>query len=70
MILRYIRYGLWFIVCIVLQSTVFESLRVWGSKPDLLLIIVCLSALMRGSKNGADPGFYLGYLKMFCWANI
>ncbi len=48
---------------LVLQSAVFPHLRVFGVKPDSLLVIVVSYALINGSLGGAILGLFGGLLQ-------
>ena len=51
---------------ILLQTTVFSSLnwlKLWGVKPDLILIIVVYAAFWKGSMRGAMVGFAGGIIE-------
>ncbi len=61
--MRYVYITLLFILCLILQSTVFSIATVAGIKPDLVLILVVLFALIRGSREGAVVGFIGGLLQ-------
>lgn len=63
MVLRAVIYILLFIVSIILQSTLFHYLDIAGTKPDLLLVIIVLLAILRGEKSGALIGFVYGFLE-------
>lgn len=56
-------YTILFIVSVILQSTVFHFLQIEGVKPDLLLIVVILVAVLKGTKFGAGLGFVYGLLE-------
>lgn len=50
------------IVNMILESTVFQYLRIWGVKPDFSIIIIVAYAIMRGSAYGAFIGLGSGLL--------
>lgn len=56
-------YTVLFFVAVILQTTVLHFLQIGGVKPDLLLIIVILAAVMRGKRMGAGLGFIYGLLE-------
>lgn len=60
---RIFLFALLFFVSVILQSTLFHFLKIGGVKPDLLLIIVILSAVMNGKKTGAGLGFAYGLME-------
>lgn len=45
-----------------LQTALFASLSLWGVRPDLVLLVVCVIALHRGVAEGAGAGFFAGLL--------
>lgn len=48
---------------IILQSTLFEFLKVFNVRPDLCLLIVVYAALKRGSTAGMFTGFAGGMME-------
>lgn len=46
----------------VLQSTVFDVIRIRGISPNLNVMIIVSFALLRGSKEGSIIGFFSGLL--------
>ena len=54
MIRRILFYSGLFLISIILQSTIFHYLKIGGVKPDLLLVIVVLSAVLNGRRTGAS----------------
>jgi len=50
------------ITCYVLQGTVFAAISFGGVVPNLVLILTCSLALMRGQKTGLLIGFFSGLL--------
>ena len=50
-------------VCVFLQTTVFSWLKLWGVKPDLVLIVVLYAAFWKGSTRGAVVGFTGGIIE-------
>jgi len=63
MILRGAVYAGLFIISIVLQSTLFHFLKIGGTKPDLLLVVVILVAVLKGEKAGTVLGFFYGFFE-------
>jgi len=63
MMLRGAVYTGLFILSIVLQSTLFHFLKIGGTKPDLLLVIVVMVAVLKGEKAGALLGFFYGFFE-------
>lgn len=56
-------YALIFVVCIVLQSTLFHYIKIGGTQPDLLLVIVILVSVLKGKRAGAGLGLVYGFLE-------
>lgn len=54
--------GIILIVAFILQSTIFHYLEVWGTKPNLIIMIIVYFALIRGSVEGAIVGLFAGVL--------
>lgn len=50
------------LVCFLLQTSVFDLLRLAGTVPNVLLILVCSVSVMRGQKEGMITGFFGGLL--------
>ena len=63
MIRRVFFYSGLFLLSIILQSTLLHFFKIGGVKPDLLLIVVILSAVLNGKKTGAGVGFAYGLLE-------
>ena len=54
-----------YVLSLVLETTVFGKLSVFGAKPDLVLIVIVLVALHRGPLPGEIYGFIGGLLEDF-----
>ncbi|MBO8137259.1 MAG: rod shape-determining protein MreD [Desulfotomaculum sp.] len=54
-----------FAVALVLQATIFDFFRIFGVKPDLVLLLVIFYGFIYGSKEGAFVGFLGGLLVDF-----
>lgn len=52
-------------VALILQATIFDFIRIFGVKPDLVLIIVACYGFIHGSREGAFLGFLGGLLTDF-----
>ncbi|MDR0305616.1 MAG: rod shape-determining protein MreD [Chitinispirillales bacterium] len=50
----------WFLLCIVLQSTVIPHISIFSIKPDLLLLALFLMSTKAGVMAGVYVGFFLG----------
>lgn len=50
-------------LCILLQTTLFSSLKICGVKPDLILIVVLYASLWKGVRRGVVVGFIGGMLE-------
>lgn len=46
----------------VLQSTLFEGIRIKGISPNFSIMIIVSFALLRGSKEGSIVGFFAGLI--------
>ncbi|MGL4361985.1 MAG: rod shape-determining protein MreD [Cellulosilyticaceae bacterium] len=46
----------------ILETTIFQSIRIGGVAPNFMVIIVVSFALLRGSKEGAIIGFFAGLI--------
>jgi rod shape-determining protein MreD len=49
-------------VAVVVQATIMGSIQVLGGTPDLVLVLLLVIALLRGSVFGAIGGFWAGFL--------
>ena len=59
---RIIYTGLTIIIFFVMQTSVFEMLKLADVVPNVLLILISSTALMRGQKEGMLVGFFSGLL--------
>lgn len=59
---RVITTGLLVIIFFVLQTSVFEMLKLADTMPNVLVILVSSMAVMRGQKEGMLTGFFCGLL--------
>lgn len=50
------------LACFLLQTSVFDLFRLANTVPNVLLILVCSVAVMRGQKEGMLVGFFCGLL--------
>jgi rod shape-determining protein MreD len=64
--MRWLRYFLVVITLVVLQTTLFPELRVFGAAPDLLLVAAVAVGYERGPEAGAVFGF-VGGLAIDCF---
>ncbi|MBQ1251990.1 MAG: rod shape-determining protein MreD [Firmicutes bacterium] len=60
-VVPYLLYSIAALVCIFLQQEVFVHLQIFHAKPDLLLLLVVMSALKTDWKNGVAVGLLLGF---------
>lgn len=60
MVIRRVRLVLLVVTLVVLQTTVFPHLRVFGAIPDLLLVATVAVAFEEGPQTGAIFGFVSG----------
>ncbi len=49
-------------LCVVVQSSILGGIDVFGGTPDLVLVALVATALLRGSVFGAAAGFWAGFL--------
>lgn len=50
------------LVNLILESTVFQNLRIYGVKPDFSVVLIVAYAILRGSSYGAFIGLGAGML--------
>ncbi|MFZ3170570.1 MAG: rod shape-determining protein MreD [Carboxydocellales bacterium] len=60
MLVRWAVLALLLVISLVLETTLFHWLSVWGVQPDLVLVLVVFFALFSGSSGGAFFGFLGG----------
>jgi len=48
---------------LILQTTAFNYLAIYGIKPNLILILVILNGFLRGTREGAFLGFSAGLMQ-------
>ena len=48
-------------ICFILQTSVFELIKLAGITPNILLILISSVAVMRGQKPGMIVGFFSGF---------
>jgi len=48
--------------CYILQSSIFSRLTIAGIQPNIILMLVCVIGITRGSKEGMFVGFVCGLL--------
>ncbi len=58
--IRVLAYIAMIYLLLLFQTTVLESVRILGVKPNLLMLFIVSAALMRGSVEGAILGFFTG----------
>ena len=58
----FVRIGLLILLAVVIQVSGFSGIRVFGSVPDLVPLVVAAIALFGGSTAGATTGFACGLL--------
>lgn len=63
MMRRVLFFAVMFVGSVVLQSTLFHFIKLDGVKPDLLLVVVVLSAVLQGKRTGAAVGFGYGLIE-------
>jgi len=51
------------VVALVIQLTLINSVTILGIKPDLILIVVVVFSLLKGTKEGTISGFASGLLQ-------
>lgn len=54
--------GITAVLCFLLQTTVFQWLKLAGISPNIMLIFVVCFGLMRGRTEGAVLGFFCGLM--------
>jgi rod shape-determining protein MreD len=57
---KIIFYSLFIILFLLLQTTLMKYVTVYGVRPNLLIVFVILTALIRGNVEGGTVGFFAG----------
>lgn len=70
MFVRGIVYTIIIIISFLLQTSVFEFLKLADTTPNFLLIFVVSVALMRGRKEAVPVGFFCGLLLDIFYGNL
>jgi rod shape-determining protein MreD len=53
------------LTALLLQTTVFADVRLWGAKPELMYLLTIVFALLEGPASGAVTGFAGGMAQDF-----
>jgi rod shape-determining protein MreD len=70
MFIRGIFYTIAIIISFLLQTSVFEFLKLADTTPNVMLSLVVCIALMRGSKEAVPVGFFCGLLIDIFYGNV
>lgn len=57
---KLIFYTFFIILFLVLQTTLLDYVAIYGIKPNLILVFVMVTALIRGNTEGGAVGFFSG----------
>ena len=57
---RVLTYAVLVYLVLLLQTTMLESVRLFGVKPNLFLLLIVAVAILRGDVEGAVLGFFMG----------
>lgn len=67
---RYISMFLMVIICFILQTTIFQHLKISNIIPNLLVILTAASGFMKGRKFGMYTGFLCGAFADLIYGDI
>ncbi len=67
---RYISMFLLLIVCFLLQTTLFQYLKIANVQPNMILVVTALSGLMYGRKMGISIGVVCGLLLDLLYGSV
>lgn len=70
MVVRGIIYTIGIIISFLLQTSVFEFLKLADTTPNVMLIFVVCIAMMRGRKEAVPIGFFCGLLIDIFYGNV
>ena len=59
--LKFIKHLLFFVIAIVLQTTLASWIGIYGQEPDFVLIFIVVMALSHGPVSGMLWGFFAGF---------
>ena len=68
--IRILVIGIEIILSFLLQSTVFDHIRLAGVVPDILMILVVTIAYTRGTYPGLFTGLFAGLLVDFMYGDV
>ncbi len=68
--IRILVIGIEIILSFLLQSTVFDHIRLAGVVPDILMILVVTTAYTRGTYPGLFTGLFAGLLVDFMYGDV
>lgn len=70
-IFKHFLYSFILITLVIVQSTFFAKLEIFGARPQLVLLFVCTLSFFEGAKSGAVYGFIGGYvLDLICGGGL
>ncbi len=58
--LRLLFYSFFIILLLVLQTTLLDYVAIYGIKPNLIVVFIIVTALVRGNVEGGTVGFFFG----------
>lgn len=61
--LKVIAYSILIFLTVLIQSTIAESIRVYGVKPNIIIVVTVMVALLRNGTEGAIVGFLCGLMQ-------
>lgn len=55
-------YIIWLIVLVILQPTVIARIKIFGNAPDMFLVFIVFTGLIKGRWHGTIWGFIFGFV--------
>lgn len=60
---KVIAYSILIFLTVLIQSTIAESIRIYGVKPNIIIVVTVIVALLRNGTEGAVIGFLCGLMQ-------
>ena len=58
--LKLLFYSFYIVLLLVLQTTLLKYIAIYGIKPNLIIVFIIVTALVRGNVEGGTVGFFSG----------
>lgn len=61
--IRVIAYSILIFLTVLIQSTIADSIKIYGVKPNIIIVVTVIVALLRDETEGAVIGFLCGLIQ-------